>query len=175
MTDAPDLHCTTINVRRPVPHLRRDHPDAWASRRPALAAFLDADRPTLLAVQEAVPAQLDTVRAALGNRWQAVVEPDWARLEHKIHPGQFSTARRSYFRQNIVNREFIREEKDFPAVQCFARGLDFLERNRESDGWLLQIETFDPHEPFTAPERFKQAFKTGWNGPVRDWPRYGRV
>ena len=26
-----------------------------------------------------------------------------------------------------------------------------------------------------APERFREAFKTGWNGPIRDWPRYGRV
>jgi arylsulfatase A-like enzyme len=115
------------------------------------------------------------IRGQEGDRWQAVVEPDWQRLKDTIHPSQFSTAPRSYFRQNIVNREFIREEADFPAVQCFAKGIDFLERNRRSDGWLLQIETFDPHEPFTAPERFKQAFKTGWNGPVRDWPRYGRV
>ena len=40
---------------------------------------------------------------------------------------------------------------------------------------MLQIETFDPHEPFTAPERFKAQFDTGWQGPIRDWPRYGRV
>ena len=25
------------------------------------------------------------------------------------------------------------------------------------------------------PTRFKEAFETGWNGPIRDWPRYGRV
>ncbi|MFT2214589.1 sulfatase-like hydrolase/transferase [Rhizobium giardinii] len=31
------------------------------------------------------------------------------------------------------------------------------------------------HEPFTAPERFRDGFRTGWNGPIRDWPRYGRV
>ncbi len=60
-------------------------------------------------------------------------------------------------------------------MQCFAHGFDFLDRNREADNWLLQIETFDPHEPFTAPARFKAPFDTGWNGPIRDWPRYGRV
>ena len=60
-------------------------------------------------------------------------------------------------------------------MQCFARGFDFLDRNRDADNWLLQIETFDPHEPFHAPARFKDAFDTGWNGPIRDWPRYGRV
>ncbi|MBP1852795.1 sulfatase-like hydrolase/transferase [Rhizobium halophytocola] len=50
-----------------------------------------------------------------------------------------------------------------------------MSRFREADDWLLQIETFDPHEPFFAPDRFKASFATGWNGPIRDWPRYGRV
>jgi hypothetical protein len=75
----------------------------------------------------------------------------------------------------MINREFIKEEKDFPSVQCFAHGFEFLDMNRDKEDWLLQIETFDPHEPFFAPERFKEPFKTGWDGPVRDWPRYGRV
>ena len=26
-----------------------------------------------------------------------------------------------------------------------------------------------------APAAYKKAFETGWNGPARDWPRYGRV
>jgi hypothetical protein len=60
-------------------------------------------------------------------------------------------------------------------VQCFAHGFDFLDRNRDAEDWMLQIETFDPHEPFYAPARFKAPFDTGWTGPVRDWPRYGRV
>ena len=77
--------------------------------------------------------------------------------------------------QDIINREFIRDEKDFPSVQCFAHGFEFLDRNKDADGWLLQLETFDPHEPFYAPARFKKPFDTGWTGPVRDWPRYGRV
>lgn len=28
---------------------------------------------------------------------------------------------------HVINREFIREEKDFPSVQCFAHALDFLD------------------------------------------------
>jgi arylsulfatase A-like enzyme len=104
-----------------------------------------------------------------------MVQPHWERLREMYHQRQFTTERRKYFSQNIINREFIKEEKDFPSVQCFAHGFDFLERNRHADNWLLQIETFDPHEPFHAPARFKAPFDTGWNGPIRDWPRYGRV
>ncbi len=115
------------------------------------------------------------VRGQEGDRWKAMVQPPWERLREKYHARQFSADRRSYFGQNIINREFIREENDFPSVRCFAEGFEFLDRNRNDDNWLLQIETFDPHEPFTAPSRFKEAFETGWKGPVRDWPRYGRV
>ncbi len=115
------------------------------------------------------------VRGQEKDPWKAMVQPHWERLREKYHEHQFHTVARGNYRNHIVNREFIKEEKDFPSVQCFAHGLEFLDRNRDADNWLLQIETFDPHEPFFAPERFRDAFKTGWNGPVRDWPRYGRV
>jgi arylsulfatase A-like enzyme len=115
------------------------------------------------------------VRGQEGDRWKAMVQPQWERLRELYHARQFSTERRNRFAQDVINREFIREEKDFPSVQCFAHGFDFLDRNRDADGWLLQLETFDPHEPFYAPARFKQKFDTGWTGPIRDWPRYGRV
>ena len=115
------------------------------------------------------------IRGQEGDAWKAMVQPHWERLREMYHERQFSDQQRAYYRKNMVNREFIKEEKDYPSVQCFARGLEFLDLNRDADNWLLQIETFDPHEPFQAPERFRDAFKTGWNGPVRDWPRYGRV
>ena len=115
------------------------------------------------------------IRGQEGDPWKAMVQPPWERLRQMYHERQFSRSARDKFRRNIVNREFIRDESEFPSVRCFAAGLDFLEQNRTADDWLLQIETFDPHEPFTAPERFREKFTTGWNGPVRDWPRYGRV
>ena len=91
------------------------------------------------------------VRGQEGDPWKAMVQPHWERLREMYHERQYSEAQRDYFRHNIVNREFIREEKDFPSVQCFAQAFEFLDRNRDADNWLLQIETFDPHEPFHAP------------------------
>lgn len=72
-SDAPDLHCMTLNVRRPVPHLRRDHPDAWGHRHDALARLVRTESPHLLAVQEAVADQVTHVSEALGPRWEPVV------------------------------------------------------------------------------------------------------
>ena len=117
--------------------------------------------------------------------WKAMMQPQVERLREKYHylrqqdsydiPGGKTGSSARNFDAYVVNREFIREESEFPSVQCFAGGLEFLDRNRDEDNWFLQIETFDPHEPFYAPERFKKPFDTGWRGPILDWPRYGRV
>jgi len=117
----------------------------------------------------------DFIRGQEGDAWKAMVQPHWERLREKYHERQFSQAQRTYYRNNMANREFIKDEKDFPSVKCFASAFEFLDLNRDADNWLLHLETFDPHEPFTAPERFKQPFATGWQGGIRDWPRYGRV
>jgi arylsulfatase A-like enzyme len=117
----------------------------------------------------------DFIRGQESDPWKAMVQPHWERLREKYHHNQTASGPISKYSPYMINREFIKKEEDFPSVQCFARGLEFLDINRDADNWLLQIETFDPHEPFFAPERFKEPFKTAWNGPIRDWPRYGRV
>lgn len=117
----------------------------------------------------------DFIRGQEGDPWKAMVQPHWERLREKYAEAQFSTKRRDYKRQNIVNREFIKDDKDFPSVQVFDAGLEFLAQNAEANDWFLQIETFDPHEPFHAPSSFREPFKTNYSGPIRDWPRYGRV
>ena len=71
--DQPGLHCMTFNVRRPMPHLRRGHPDAWTRRAPAVAELVRSEAPHLLAVQEAVSAQVQHLATALGSRWAPVV------------------------------------------------------------------------------------------------------
>lgn len=116
------------------------------------------------------------IRGQESDPWKAMVQPPWERLREKYHKHQldFIDAVPKH-KAHLINREFIREEKDFPSVQCFAAGFDFLDTNRDADDWFLQIETFDPHEPFYAPDRFKEPFDTGWKGGIRDWPRYGRV
>ena len=42
-----------------------------------------------------------------------------------------------------------------PQEKTFKDGLDFIRKNSQYDNWFLQIETFDSHEPFTAPEKFQ--------------------
>ena len=114
----------------------------------------------------------DFIRGQEADKWKAMVRPPLERLRETYHPIQVETDPEGFRYQNLVNREFIRDESEFPVVQCFARALEFLEINRTADNWLLQVETFDPHEPFTAPARFREAYPTNYGGPILDWPRY---
>ena len=75
----------------------------------------------------------------------------------------------------MINREFVREYRDFPSVRCFDAGLEFIDGNRHADDWLLHLETFDPHEPFHAPAEFRKRYPTSYRGPIFDWPPYARV
>lgn len=115
------------------------------------------------------------VRGQEADTWKAMVQPPWERLRERYNLKQYSERPGSPFFHNIVNREYIKSEDEFPSVQCFQLGLEFLDVNRTADNWFLQIETFDPHEPFHAPERFRAPFTTLYTGGVRDWPPYSRV
>lgn len=74
-----------------------------------------------------------------------------------------------------VTRDFLEKEADFPTAKCFAAAFEFLDLNAEADDWFLQLECFDPHEPFVAPERFRQAYSKGYNGKILDWPMYEKA
>ena len=78
-------------------------------------------------------------------------------------------------RQDAINRAMARTPADLPQVQSFAAGLEFLERNRDADNWFLQIETFDPHEPFFSLPEHRERYGLPAGEPVFDWPRYGEV
>ncbi|SDS04623.1 endonuclease/exonuclease/phosphatase family protein [Agrococcus carbonis] len=68
---APALHVATWNVRRRMRAPLRPA-DRWRSRLPLLQVALRRERPTLLAVQEAMPDQAEAVGAALGARYRRV-------------------------------------------------------------------------------------------------------
>ncbi|MBF9052052.1 sulfatase-like hydrolase/transferase [Roseobacter sp. HKCCD9010] len=77
--------------------------------------------------------------------------------------------------RGAINRDFLTEETDFPTAKCFAAAFEFLDRNRAADDWFLQLECFDPHEPFVAPARFKAAYASGYEGKILDWPNYEKA
>ena len=78
-------------------------------------------------------------------------------------------------RQDWVNRSYMPRELDQPQAVTFQLGLDFLRANAREDNWFLQIETFDPHEPFFTQSQYKDLYPHDYRGPVFDWPPYSPV
>ncbi|MFK7856353.1 MAG: sulfatase-like hydrolase/transferase, partial [Granulosicoccus sp.] len=93
------------------------------------------------------------------------------RFKEQYHPMLSDSPRRA---ANMINREYIKQEEDFPIVQCVQLANEFLSHNHTADNWFLQVEMFDPHEPFTAPDRFRNS-RSGYDGPVLDWPLYDQL
>ncbi len=77
-------------------------------------------------------------------------------------------------RHNWANRAAMADEKDHYQNRTFGLALDFLEQNHGEDSWFLHVETFDPHEPYFAPDRFRDQYDKP-EGKYFDWPPYRNV
>lgn len=77
--------------------------------------------------------------------------------------------------QDWVNRAHFTADKHHPQTQTLDAGITFLERNHAADRWMLQIECFDPHEPFTCDPKYRDQYPSGYDGPLFDWPGYHAV
>jgi len=111
----------------------------------------------------------ELVRGQAIDRWKAHVKPEVDALKQSYHPMQHH--RINY----MINREYVIDEADYCGPQVFGLAQDFLAKNHDTDDWLLQLECFDPHEPFHAPERFRDLYPRAYKGPILDWPIYDRV
>ena len=115
----------------------------------------------------------DLVRGQEGDKWIGDVEKlrdpyygsdRWP--EHQRLPFQ---------KQDNINREHMGRTDLQPQHKTFSLGLNFIERNRNADRWYLQIETFDPHEPFFTHKEFQDLYPHEYDGPEFDWPPYREV
>jgi arylsulfatase A-like enzyme len=79
------------------------------------------------------------------------------------------------WRQDWINRGYMKREEDQPQAVTFANGLHFMRTNHNQDNWFLQIETFDPHEPFFTQQHYKDLYPHEYGGPHCDWPDYAPV
>lgn len=111
------------------------------------------------------------VRGQEGDRWKGQLkDPD---IPKSIN----GTGR--YFselaRQDWVNRSYMPTEQDQPLAKTVELGLEFIRTNHGEDNWFLQIEGFDPHEPFFTQQKYKDLYPHEYEGPHFDWPPYNRV
>ncbi|MFO7635040.1 MAG: sulfatase [Caldilinea sp.] len=110
----------------------------------------------------------ELIRGQEGDPWKGVVGDFPTPPKTTNHPD-------AMWRQDWINRSYMPEEQDQPQPQVFQLGEEFIRRNADADDWFLQIETFDPHEPFFTHEKYKELYPHGYDGPHFDWPPYAPV
>lgn len=131
-------------------HLASDHPHYWedggATYHPRYTTW-------------------EFFRGQEGDAWKA-------RVAASAPAGGFRDALQ---RQDAINRGYLQREADHPQTRTFDAGIEFLETNADADGWFLQIECFDPHEPFFTYREYKELYPHEYAGPEFDWPPYAKV
>ncbi|UIK08810.1 sulfatase-like hydrolase/transferase [Neorhizobium galegae] len=104
-------------------------------------------------------------RGQEGDLWKGIVEGvDRTRLVDFLYQMK---------RHDPINRTYLRDERDHPQTRTFDAGLQFIETNAGQDDWMLQLETFDPHEPFFSYAEYHALYPD--TGEDFDWPPYDRV
>lgn len=93
------------------------------------------------------------IRGQEGDCWKGQVEKpliQWQGNEDE------ETRRRRAGRmtQDLINRAAMPTQEEHFTHRTISAGMEFLETNRDQENWFLQIECFDPHEPFFVPEKY---------------------
>lgn len=113
-------------------------------------------------------------RGQEGDFWKGLVPTAAERAKAYALSG-YPRMRHIVRRQDQVNRTHMSDQSLHSQTLTFNAGLEFLEVNHAAENWFLQIETFDPHEPFFSHRKFKDLYPHDYNGPEFDWPPYGPV
>lgn len=109
----------------------------------------------------------EIIRGQEGDKWQPVLKK--IDISHEL-------GRKDEYRvQDLVNREYIKERDSYPIEQVFEKAEEFINKNKDRDNWFLQIESFDPHEPFFAQQKFRDLYLNQDDNIEFDWPDYQKV
>lgn len=114
----------------------------------------------------------DCVRGQEGDAWAPLVGFS---VDPQTHRNVCGSPEDNWIGQDFANRAVMPSEATQSQTVTFDKGLAFLETNHDKDNWFLQLETFDPHEPFYVQPRYKDRFPDGYRGPLLDWPDYRPV
>lgn len=102
-------------------------------------------------------------RGQEGDPWKGVVR------DGSATPGPVGMKR-----QDLVNRSYMPTEAEHSQTLTVDAGLHFLDTNADADRWMLQIELFDPHEPFFTRGDYRGRYPDA-EEPGFDWPPYAKV
>ena len=107
------------------------------------------------------------IRGQETDRWKT--QPDLPG-----HPSDRDTLRMPELMQRCHRRNKAdwRLESDRFVARTMAAACEWLEGNYKHDKFFLYVDTFDPHEPWDAPQWYVDMYDPGYAGEVVDYPLY---
>ena len=74
--------------------------------------------------------------------------------------------------QYLRNTALFQHEEDYFAPKTMKTAMQWIERNRDLDNFFLYVDTFDPHEPWDAPDYYVDMYNPGYKGEKVFYPQY---
>jgi arylsulfatase A-like enzyme len=79
---------------------------------------------------------------------------------------------RAHHRRNVA---WWQHESDTFVARTMTEACKWLEKSYRRERFLLYVDTFDPHEPWDAPQWYVEMYDPGYRGDVVDYPLYART
>ncbi|CCP26559.1 Sulfatase (fragment) [Tepidanaerobacter acetatoxydans Re1] len=111
----------------------------------------------------------EAFRGQEGDRW---VPQDLAIPNLYLHP---LNKKGISVKQHFANRTRMQTEDMMSTVRTINAGVDYLKAHKDTDQFCLQIECFDPHEPFYAPQKYRNIYRCLDEDGIFNWPAYQRI
>jgi arylsulfatase A-like enzyme len=111
----------------------------------------------------------EVIRGQENDEWKP--GPTDEELEFPCNPDKLRGGRHGATAQHIRNNMFRRNEQDYFPARTMSTAAQWLEANRRKP-FFLYVDTFDPHEPWDAPQQYVDLYDPGYEGEKVTYPRY---
>ncbi|EHN68750.1 sulfatase [Aliivibrio fischeri] len=113
----------------------------------------------------------DFIRGQEGDSWKGIVKKP--KIDYDSgEPDEIKQRKITSRTQHQINVQFMKNEEDHHLARTIESGLDFIKMNHNEDNWFLQLECFDPHEPFFVPEKYLKMYGIKDVSDFDGWPSY---
>jgi len=110
------------------------------------------------------------IRGQETDRWKTYPEAP----EHPCDPRKIRTADR-LSRHHRRNTAWWQYEADTFVARTMTEACRWLEKSYRRERFFLYVDTFDPHEPWDAPQWYVDMYDPGYEGEVVDYPQYAHT
>jgi len=113
---------------------------------------------------------VEWIRGQASDKWRTDdVEIKWPCAPEKLRNPE------GWFERYMRNISTRRDERDWFSPQTMQAACTWLESNYTHENFLLWVDTFDVHEPWTPLPYYVDMYDPGYKGEVVIYPRYDRA